>query len=258
MVIIKNEFYKKLDNRKKINYFNNDKLIKNEFNNDKLIINKYIEKYDNYKSVDSFSGLFNRSVTSSIGSKTSLYTAVVSTIQRNQSQTNRQVNQQVQSIPSPSQATNGGRTYNTNAMWSPQSFAGIVYEWNRGVVGISLGGNIEKEILDGTLNHHADATVRIAEALGSPIEKTTTPFEAAVNCANKGLLIFQSEGDNAFVYFPSSISEEQLNGLTDIVTPRNGFNFSYTYEKQIYEDQTMQDVINFAMNINVMANVPRM
>ena len=241
----KYNYNKIIDNNKEIDILNN---------NEKYIINNVYDKYDKYKSVDSFSGLFNRAITSSPRPQTASPSTTRNT---NQAQTTRQTTQPIQSTKNDPQTNQNGRAYDTKTMWSPQSIAGKVYEWNRGVVGISIDGDIEKEILDGTFNHHADATVRIAEALGSPIEKTNAPFEAAINCANNGLLIFQSEGDNVFVYFPPVISEEQLNGLIDIVTPRNGFNFSYTHEEQIYEDQQMQAVINFATTLKAIANVAR-
>ena len=166
--------------------------------------------------------------------------------------------QQTQQTPSvPQQQTQAagtsrqfqGRTYDPNKMWSPQSNTGFRYEWNRGVFGISPNGTIIKEKLDGTSNHHADATVRISANLGFPIRSTNLPFAAAVESTNQGIVLFQSEGDNAFVYFPNTVNESQLDVLTMELLPRKDFNFSFTHNQSIFENQTYQDIIDFANSI---------
>ena len=53
-----------------------------------------------------------------------------------------------QPTQTPSVQLPHGSSYNANNMWSPVSSAGTVYEWNRGVIGISYDGVIEKEKLD--------------------------------------------------------------------------------------------------------------
>lgn len=210
--------------------------------------------YNNFLKADSFSSLFLKQPKKVSGNLD------LSTLQKLAGLISPQPivpTKQTQTGRTPKQPSQTGRNYDASAMWSPESTAGKIYEWNRGVVGISLDGDIQKEILDGTFNHHSDATVRIASALGSPISETSAPFEAAVNCAKNGLLIFQSEGDNAFIYFPEAISEEQLNALIDVVTPRNDFNYSYTHAEQIYEEQTMDSVIEFATKLSAMTNIAR-
>ena len=127
--------------------------------------------------------------------------------------------------------------------------SGVVYEWNRGVIGISDSGEVLKEKLDGTINHHSDATVRIARGLGVIISDTTAPFEAAVNATKDNLIIFQSEGDNAFVYFPKEISSSQYEQLENILLPRDSFNFSFTYGEDIYEELSCDAVLDFSKKI---------
>ena len=139
--------------------------------------------------------------------------------------------------------------------WSPVSSAGIKYEWDRGVIGISKSGEVQKEELDGTLNHHADATIRIANSFGHTILNTANPFAAAVDSAKEGLLIFQSEGDNAFVYFPDTITEKQLDALIEIITPRADFNFGFSHREEVFDVQTMDDVLNYARRIVVLEKV---
>lgn len=185
--------------------------------NNKVINEKSI--YFNYYGANNFSSLFRQR-------------------QSNPNPTQQRTNTQVQ-----------GRAYDVNRMWSPESFAGQIYEWNRGVIGISQDGMTIKEKLDGTANHHAGATVRVASSLGTPINDTGAPFEAAVNAASQGTLIFQSEGDNAFVYFPELVSEEQIQSLNDILVPRSNFNFSFTHNEELFEDVDFQAVLDYATQI---------
>ncbi|MBR2828725.1 MAG: hypothetical protein IKE70_05790 [Bacilli bacterium] len=138
---------------------------------------------------------------------------------------------------------------------SPESSAGKLYEWDRGVIGISYDGEIRKVNLDETSDHHAAATVRVAEELGSPILSTTQPFQAAIDCTKKGLIILQSEGDRAFVYYPNEISEEQYRELNEILLPRTDFSFSFTHNEQIYEEQTVNQVLIFAEKITSIIHV---
>lgn len=143
------------------------------------------------------------------------------------------------------------RTTNMANRWSPKSSAGNIYEWNRGVIGIAQDGTTIKENLDGTINHHADATARIGRTLGYNINEEMLPFAAALECTENGLLIFQSEGNQAYVYFPDSISDDQLKELEKIITPRDMFEFSYSCNNGdlIEEEQKFQDVLNFANSI---------
>ena len=220
----------------------NNLIIKNRINNDKLILNKK-EKYNlynDYIEVDKFADLFKSHVS---------YHRAGLRVNPNPTQ-NQPVS--VQQTGTTSQLQ--GRVYDARGMWSPKSNAGTIYEWNRGVIGIAFNGSIAKEKLDGTDSHHADATVKIASSLGTPIDTTSAPFEAAINCANQGTLIFQSEGDNAFVYFPEIISKEQVSALTNEILPRDMFNFSFTHRGEIFEEQDYQSVINYANTIQVKEN----
>lgn len=147
-----------------------------------------------------------------------------------------------------------GSSYNASAMWSPVSYAGTVYEWNRGVIGISYDGNVEKESLDGTYNHHADASVRVSSALGASIPMTTAPFEAGINASEKGVLILQAEGDKCFVYFPESITTKQQQELIKAVTPRSGFEFSFVRGDEMFQFQTAKDVIEYTNALASLSN----
>ncbi len=241
---------------KKINIINNiekDFNIKEEINLNKEII------YNKYKDYTDFSKLFSRKPRVS----TSPQTTTVSTPQSQpQVSTPRQStpvspSQTTPQTSSPVQTSQQGRTYDASQMWSPTSWAGNVYEWNRGVVVIAQDGTFIKEKLDGTYNHHADATVRSLGSLGIVIENTNAPFQAGIDGASEGAIVFQSEGDNGLIYFPPAISEEQLSELTNIITPRSSFNFSYTYGEEIFEDQDYQSVLSYAVNLNNQAQVRR-
>ena len=191
-----------------------------EFNiNKKIDIIKNYNKivFDNYKKVDNFNNLFAKDI---------------------------KPNRDIQ-----------GKSYNTSTMWSPTSTAGVVYQWNRGVIAIGAGGEMETEVLDGTTNHHADATVRLSSLLGVNIPNTTAPFEAAINSSNEGLIIFQAEGDNSFVYLPKSITAEQLESLKEIITPRANFNISFTHDELIFENVSVQELLKYVSDL---VDVPKM
>lgn len=59
-----------------------------------------------------------------------------------------------------------------------------------------------------------------------------------------------SEGDNGLFYFPESLTNEQIIALGDILSPRTRFNFSYSYNEEIFEDLTVREVLTFAISIS--------
>ena len=154
-----------------------------------------------------------------------------------------------QPTQTPSVQLPHGSSYNANNMWSPVSSAGRIYEWNRGVIGISYDGMIEKEKLDGTFNHHADATVRVSNLLGANMAMIDMPFQAGLDAKEQGILILQSEGDNCFVYFPDNITKAQQVELVKAITPRSSFTYSFVHKDEIFEDQQAQDVISYATTL---------
>lgn len=139
-----------------------------------------------------------------------------------------------------------GSSFDANRMWSPVSNAGEVYQWNRGVIGISHNGVIETENLDKTFSHHADATVKISRYLGVTIPMTTLPFQAGLDAKKNGILLLQLEGDNCLVYFPDNVTNVQLNQLVRIIFPRQSFTFSFVHKDEIFENQKLQDVLSSA------------
>ena len=141
-----------------------------------------------------------------------------------------------------------GTQYDASRMWSPISSAGVVYQWNRGVIGISYDGKIETENLDRTFGHHADATVKISRYLGVTIPMTTMPFQAGVDAKDNGILLLQLEGDNCLVYFPDNITDVQLNELIKILSPRQKFTFSFVYKDEMFENQNVQSLLLYAAN----------
>ena len=232
-----------------------DKYIINNINNieknyiddiDEMYNYKDINKLNYYKNINNFNDLFGRrsTKTGATTPRTQARPSTPSTVTRP-----TQPSQTIQPTQTTQDTVLQGRAYDASRMWSPTSSAGRIYEWNRGVAAIGINGDVEKEVLDRTANHHADATVRLSANLGVTIEATTAPFEAAINAANNGLVIFQSEGDNAFVYLPETISEEQALALSDILQPRVDFNFSFTHKDEIFEEVKASDVLKFARDL---------
>ena len=134
----------------------------------------------------------------------------------------------------PKQPTTTRPRVVTTTNWSPQSDAGVVYEWDRGVIAIGTEGQIVKEQLDGTDNHHADSTVRLSSIVGIDINPTTHPYEAGCEAANNNLVILQSEGDGALFYLPDEISEKQAIAIEEIAAPRKNFNIKEKSDEHCY------------------------
>ncbi len=132
---------------------------------------------------------------------------------------------------------------------SPKSDAGVVYEWDRGVIAIDSEGQIVKERLDGTDNHHADATVRLSSIVGIDINPTTQPYEAGCEAANNNLVILQSEGDGALFYLPDEINEEQARSIEEIAAPRKNFNISFAYKGVPTDDISYEELMTFVRGI---------
>lgn len=149
----------------------------------------------------------------------------------------------------PKQPTTTRPRVVTTTNWSPQSDAGVVYEWDRGVIAISTEGQIEKEQLDGTDNHHADATVRLSSIVGIDINPTIHPYEAGCEAANNNLVILQSEGDGALFYLPDEISEEQARSIEEIAAPRKNFNISFAYKGVPTDNISYEELMTFVRGI---------
>ena len=149
----------------------------------------------------------------------------------------------------PKQPTTTRPRVVTTTNWSPQSDAGVVYEWDRGVIAIGTEGQIVKEQLDGTDNHHADSTVRLSSIVGIDINPTTHPYEAGCEAANNNLVILQSEGDGALFYLPDEISEKQAIAIEEIAAPRKNFNISFAYKGVPTDNISYEELMTFIRGI---------
>ena len=199
----------------------------NEYNKKIIAEKEQLNKkpaYINYLRETNFSGLFKK-----INSSPSQIENTMST----------------STSKEPALAEIKGRTYDSSKMWSPVNFRGMVYEWNRGVIGINENGEVIKENLDMSGGHHADATVKVATYLGGNIVSTNRPFEAGVKASEERIVLFQSEGNGALIYFPESMTPEQIEELRKIVAPRIGFN----HKGEIFEYQDVRTVVEYAISI---------
>ncbi len=240
---IKNEkkyFYnEKIDNYKKFNIYKNYSSFSDLFNNGKKSSQE--ELLDFYSDLKKY-GIDYASLRHPSITRKMIVEDIEKRLGKNANLDNTQSDQQL-----------AGRRYNASTSGSPVSKAGLIYEWNRGVIAVASDGTEEKENLDQTRNHHVDATIRVSRRLGSIIGATQSPFEAAINATEDGLLIFQSEGDKALVYLPDTPSQQQIESLTRMLEPRKMFQFSFTYGEEIFEDDedknikiTAEDIIKYA------------
>lgn len=182
----------------------------------------------------------NKQVTSNSQTSTPVNQQPISTSQNNVDST--------QSVPA-SQANNSsntqlsGKQVDASKMWSPQSFAGVVYEFNRGVYGISADKFYRKN-LDQTYLHHADQTNSIVLEDTGIDNKFGNPFEAAVSAVSYGIVIVQLEGSECFIYLPSTINEYQQKELENILKPRDGFHFMVYKGNLTYDDKDNGEDLN--------------
>ena len=265
---IKIEENNKIDNINNIKYINDDFIYKEEI--DYVKINKYNDITSFSDLISSIqSGRRNRSNNLSAQQlQTSRQLLSGQSQQQGQRQSN--INQTTISQPSAPQTTSqqittsqtitpqsttsqqalNSRTATTG--WSPTSIAGVVYKFNRGVVGIDRDGNVTERVLDGTWDHHSEVTAEIGNLTNlSPTERYTRPFENGLLASEGGTLIIQLEGDSALVYLPNELTDEQLTKLNLEITPRSNFAISFTHDGNIYEDDNIngQALISFCQNL---------
>lgn len=136
-----------------------------------------------------------------------------------------------------------GRQVDAGRMWSPQSWAGVVYEFNRGVYGIGAD-KFYRRNLDGTSLHHADQTSSIILEDTGIDKEFDNPFEAAVSAVGYGIVIVQLEGSECFIYLPNSVNDYQRKELENILRPRNGFHFLVYKDGLTYDDKDNGEDLN--------------
>ena len=136
-----------------------------------------------------------------------------------------------------------GRQVDAGKMWSPQSWAGVVYEFNRGVYGIGAD-KFYRRNLDRTSLHHADQTSSIILEDTGIDKEFDNPFEAAVSAVGYGIVIVQLEGSECFIYLPNSVNDYQRKELENILRPRNGFHFLVYKDGLTYDDKDNGEDLN--------------
>ena len=142
---------------------------------------------------------------------------------------------------------------NSNQLWSPISRAGVIYKYNRGVIGIETDGTKHEIIFDGTFRHHNEATAEIGLKTNCPVsDKYANPFLNGMEVSKQGTIIIQLEGDSILVYLPEMISNEQYQSLESEVKPRSNFStVAFSHGDDIYDDQNVniEYLRNFYSNI---------
>ena len=127
-----------------------------------------------------------------------------------------------------------------------QNIVGI-HLWQRGVIAIDKEGKTEKVVLDGTPVHHLEATIELIKYFNREISKNLyLPYEAGVEGARLGLMIFQLDGEWAFVYVPSEITQQQLNSIEKIITQKKTKELTIIYNGELQETY---DACNFLETI---------
>lgn len=232
--------------------------------NDEFIYKEKIdyEKINKYNDITSFSDLIssiqsgrrNRSNNLS-GQQLQALSQLLNNQSQQHGQSQRSINQTTVSQTISPQSTTSQQTLRSRPAttgWSPTSFAGTVYKFNRGVIGIDRDGNVTERVLDGTWDHHSEVTAEVANLIDlAPSEKYDRPFQNGLLAAEKGILIIQLEGDSALIYLPDELSQEQFAKLNLEIEPRKNFTISYTYNNQPFDDDKIDYnyLISFCQNL---------
>ena len=137
--------------------------------------------------------------------------------------------------------------------WSPISFAGKVYEFNRGVICIGER-QTEKYSLDRGFFHHGEATIiaalsadgvnfTINESLIREISSySQKPFEAGVLVSKSNNVLIQLEGNEVLLFLPDSMNEYQAVQLYEAIKPRTSFHFSLYHEGNVYDNISYEGI----------------
>lgn len=138
-------------------------------------------------------------------------------------------------------------------LWSPISSSGVIYKFNRGVIGIDRVGKKIELVFDGTNMHHDEATAEIGKRTNCVVDNPNgNPFTLGMQVGKQGTIIVQLEGDAMLVYMPLQITQEQYNSLLSEINPRRGFStVAFTHGDDVYDepDLTVDTLKEFLNNI---------
>lgn len=156
-----------------------------------------------------------------------------------------QIQQNSQTPPKPTMAI-----LDKKNKWSPISYTGKIYDFNRGVIGIDENGQKHKIILDGSNRHHNDATSEIGIRTNCRIKNIYAgPFEIGIEVAKQGVTIIQLEGNSMLIYLPDEITPKQLESLKTETIPRKKFDLSFTHKDYIYDNVNEKDLYTMLKSI---------
>lgn len=124
-------------------------------------------------------------------------------------------------------------------IFGPKSFAGIVYKYDTGVIGIDKFGNKEEIIIDGTDQSHSTATLKVGEKLLNNFQNRNntliTGYDAGLHLSAQGILLLQLEGDCIIVYLPENPTDIQKEVLNKELLPRKDFKVNYANKEKVLE-----------------------
>ena len=126
-----------------------------------------------------------------------------------------------------------------------------VYEWVKGVIGIDIDGLVIKNSLDNTDINYAVSTKEVINKIDKIKINSENLFQVGVIGSNNGLIIFQSNKEDALVYLPLEITKKQFDSLQGIIVPRGGFNYSFVHNNSIFENKSANELLNYANNLVV-------
>lgn len=125
-------------------------------------------------------------------------------------------------VPQASIPNNNYRTGNRNLRWAYDP-AGVVYQFDRGVLAYSKNGDKKLSVIDDDVTHHADLMYQAAAEFGTPIEDTITPMGNALNANEQGMTILMFEGATVQIYLPENPPVEVLEDIKKELEPRQDF-----------------------------------
>ena len=126
-----------------------------------------------------------------------------------------------------------------------------VYEWVKGIIGIDIDGLVIKKNLDNTDINYATSTKEVINKIDKVKFDNENLFQVGVIGSDNGLIIFQSNKEDAIVYLPLEITKKQFDSLQGVIIPRGGFNYSFVHNSSIFENMNANELLNYANNLVV-------
>lgn len=149
-----------------------------------------------------------------------------------------------------SNAKNKGKNIYTNII-CVYSNAGIVYQFDHGIMVIASNGKKTTETFDDS-SYHGNVVYESAKKLGQEYSKVDNSNDMnGFSAAKIGLLTIYFEGNDCLIFFPNRLTQYQLEELIAAINPRKkDFTFHFARGEDYFDDIAGDKVIDYAFKIS--------